>query len=335
MKQGSPTLLHNRELADIFRKMSQCYSFLGADERFRAAAYARASRTMANLAEPIDVHAHTIKELDELPGVGESIAEKIREFLRTGRIATFESLKKKVPFELLDLMEIEGVGPATLRTLHDHGIHDHWHLEKALIDGSLEQLRGLSGRKLEHILRVLKLSKPEIGRMPLAVAWKTGQSLLNAMKGTPGLSQLVLAGSLRREKETVGDIDIVGVAPVESRRRIIDRFIRLPNCQRVLARGTTKASIILEKPHVQVDLRLVSQEEMGSALLHFTGSREHNIKLRAWAHKKGWKLNEYGLFDAKGHRIAGDTEEGIYERFGLPYIPPQQRLGRHELDKAK
>jgi DNA polymerase (family 10) len=154
------------------------------------------------------------------------------------------------------------------------------------------------------------------------------------MKDVQGLSNLTLAGSLRREEDTVGDIDLVGVASEKDRVRIVNQFVQQPNCQRILARGTTRASILLERPHVQADLRLVSLWEYGSALLHFTGNKEHNIMLRSLARKKGWKLNEYGVFDAKGRRLAGDTEESIYALFGLPFIPPQQRQGKHELDEA-
>jgi DNA polymerase (family 10) len=335
MKPKTPTLQHNRELADIFLRMSQSYSVLGTEHRFRANAYAKASRTLANLAEPVDLHAHSIKELDELPGVGESIAEKILEYLQTGKISTYEKIRKEVPTELLDLMEIEGIGPSTLKLLINQGIHDRAQLLEALEKGSLDMVPGLSGQKLGHIRQVLKVHKPEEGRMPLAMAWRTGKSILSAMKGVPELSQLTLAGSLRREKETVGDIDLVGVAMEKDRKRVINRFIHIPNCQRILARGTTRASIMLEKPHVQVDLRLVGPDEFGSALLHFTGSREHNIQLRTLAHKKGWKLNEYGVFDAQGKRLAGATEESIYALFGLPFIPPQMRIGRRELVGAK
>jgi len=335
MKPITPTLLHNRELADIFLRMSQSYSVLGTEHRFRANAYGRASRTLANLAEPVDLHAHSIQELDELPGVGESIAGKILEYLRSGRISKYEKLKKEVPPELLDLLEIEGVGPSTLRLLIAHGIHDRTQLLEALQKGSLDVVPGLSGLKLGHIRQVLKVHKPDEGRMSLALALRTGQSILSAMKDVPELEQLTLAGSLRREKETVGDIDLVGVAREKDRKRIINRFVHIPNCQRILARGTTRASIMLEKPHVQVDLRLVSLDEFGSVLLHFTGSREHNIQLRTLAHKKGWKLNEYGVFNAQGKRLAGATEESIYALFGLPFIPPQQRIGRRELVGAK
>jgi DNA polymerase (family 10) len=332
----TPTLQHNRELAEIFRRMSQCYQYLGVDDRFRAIAYDRASKTLRNLEDPVDAHADSIRSLDELPGVGERIAEKILEYLHSGKIATYEKLRKKVPFELLELLEIEGIGPATIRLLHDEAhIHDRDQLIAALTAGKLDGIIGLAGKKLEHIRQVLKVDKPVMGRMPLGLARKTGQSILKELEKIRGLQQITLAGSLRREQETVGDIDIVGVSAPADRRRIINRFVHIPQCQRVLARGDTKASIILTEPDVQADLRLVNEDEFGSALLYFTGSKEHNIALRMMAKKKGWKLNEYGLFDAKGMKMAGRTEEEVYKLFGLPYIPPQQRLGKQELEGAQ
>ncbi len=326
------TLLHNLGLAEIFHKMSECYRYLGDEERFRAQAYEKASQTLFNLKQPVDVYADDIRTLDELPGVGESIGAKIIEFLHSGRIAAFQELKSRVPFDLLELMEIDGIGPATLRAIHEKsGIRDREQLTKAIAEDRSERIWGLSGRKLEHLRRVLKLHKPEIGRMPLSQAWKVGHGILQQLFGIKGLSQVTLAGSLRREKETVGDIDILGVADPLFRRRVINHFVHMPNCQDVLARGDTKASIILKEPRIQVDLRLVSPDEFGAALLYLTGSKEHNIQLRRLANTKGWKMNEYGVFSANGKRLAGKTEEGIYRLFGFPYIPPQQRLGKDEL----
>jgi DNA polymerase (family 10) len=267
--------------------------------------------------------------------VGESIAEKIMEYLRTGKILAFDKMKKKVPMGLLDLLEIEGIGPATLRLLHDKAhIHDREQLTRAVDDDNLDMIPGLSGLKLEHIRQVLKVCKPSVGRMPLDLAWRTGQLLLTEMKKARGLQQITLAGSLRREEETVGDIDLVGVAAPADRKHIIGHFLRMPNCQRVLAKGETRASILLKEPHVQIDLRLVNADQFGSALLYFTGNKDHNIALRLIAKKKGWKLNEYGVFDKEGRKLAGQSEEQIYQLFGMPFIPPQQRLGKHELNGA-
>ena len=336
------TLQHNKELAAIFRQMSDCYKYLGPDERFRAIAYDTASKTLSNMQEPVDVYGHDIKKLDELKGVGESIAHKIIEYLDTGRIKTYEQLKKKVPQELLELMDIEGIGPATIRILHDQlGISNKESLVKALEQGRLESIKGFAAKKIDNLKKVLKVEAVK-QRMPLQEAEKIGDMVLQAVLVMRGVKRAVLAGSLCRKKETVGDIDILLTAERRHWKSIINRFVKLPFVTKVMASGETKASVQIAPNNVQiapnnvqVDIRLVHDEEYGAALLYFTGSKEHNIQLRIMAGQHGWKLNEYGVFDnATGKRIAGETEEGIYALFGLPCIPPEQRLGKHELDNA-
>jgi DNA polymerase (family 10) len=283
----------------------------------------------------VDTIAGDFKKLDELKGVGESIAEKITEFLRTGKIKTFENLKKQVPFELLELLEVEGIGPSTLRILHDK-LHINYkeQLIEALEKGKLDGIKGFAAKKIENLKRALKMGTAK-KRMPLAAAEKTGNSLLQSIKKIPGIIQCQLAGSLRRKKETVGDIDIVITADEKKWKNIINTFVQLSQVEKVLVAGRTKASVILKKSHVQVDIRIVHEHEFGAALFYFTGSKEHNIRLRTIAKKKGWKINEYGVFDEHtGKRLAGKTEEEIYSLFNLPFIPPEKRLGRNELDKA-
>ena len=329
------TLQHNKELAAIFSRMSDCYKYLGPDERFRAIAYDTASKTLSNMQEPVDVYGHDIKKLDELKGVGESIAQKIIEYLDTGRIVTYEKLKKKVPQDLLELMDIEGIGPATIRLLHDRlGVNSRADLVTALEQGRVEGLKGFAAKKIDNLKKVLKVEAAK-QRMPLQEAEKTGAMVLQAILAMRGVQRAALAGSLRRKKETVGDIDLVITAERRHWKSIINRFIKLPFITKVMASGETKASVQMTPGNVQVDIRLVHDDEYGAALLYFTGSKEHNIRLRIIAGQRGWKLNEYGLFDiASGKRMAGETEEGIYALFGLPLIPPEQRLGKHELDSA-
>lgn len=333
MKKAS--LNHNKELAVIFRQMVDCYRYIGPDERFRALAYETASKTLSNMQEPVDTLAPDIKKLVELKGVGESIAEKIVEYLQSGKIKTFEKLKKEVPFSLLEIMDIEGIGPATLRVVHDKlGINTKEELIGALDAGRLVNIKGFATKKIENIKKVLKLDDGK-KRMSLKLAEKTGNQILNEIKKIPGVQQSVLAGSLRRRKETVGDIDILITAEHRLWEKIIKSITQLPQVKKVLAAGQTKASLIL-KNNVQVDIRIVHEHEFGAALFYFTGSKEHNIQLRTMAKQKGWKVNEYGVFDAKtGKRLAGRTEEEIYSLFGLNYIPPEKRIGRDELTKAR
>lgn len=326
------TLAHNKELAVIFRHMSDCYRYLGNTERFRANAYAVAAQTLENLHEPVDLMADNIKQLDELKGVGESIAAKIREYIHTGQITTFEKLKKKVPYALMELMEIEGIGPATVRMLHEKlQVSNREELLEAIQSGKLAPIKGFAAKKKENLLRVLKVEKVK-QRMPLAQARKIGAAVLSAVEKIPGIRKAELAGSLRRGKETVGDIDIILTAERKNWKKIVNSLIRMPKVERVLAAGETKASLLYGETQTQVDIRLVHEDEFGAALLYFTGSKEHNIRLRTLARQRGWKVNEYGVFDLKsGKRLAGKTESEIYALFGIDYITPEKRLGKNEL----
>ncbi len=327
------TLRHNKELAFIFRQMSDCYKYLGQEHRFRAIAYETAAKTLSNLSEPVDAFGNDVKKLDELKGVGESIAGKIIEYLNTGRIQTFEKLKKQVPQELLELMEVEGIGPATIRTVHDQlNIQTKNDLVQAIEAGKLNTLKGFGSKRIDNLKKVLKLDKGVKQRMPLKKAVHIGNALLAQIVNIPGVIKASLAGSLRRKKETVGDIDIVITALPKNRKKVLRRFAKLPGIERVLASGDTRASVLLRENDVQCDIRVVDEDEYGSAMLYFTGSREHNIALRSIAKRKGWKINEYGVFDtASSKRLAGETEEAIYQLFGLPYILPEKRLGKDEL----
>ncbi len=327
------TLQHNKELSSIFRHMADCYRYLGPGERFRALAYETASRTLANMSEPVDVYGHDIKKLDELKGVGESIAEKIIEYIDTGSIRAFEKLKKKVPYDLLDLMEVEGIGPAAVRQLRDnYHFTNKEEVVAGLEDGSLKPFKGFGEKKIAQLKQVLKTGKDGKHRMPLAVAKRIGNELLGGIKKIPGVHIASLAGSLRRQKETVGDIDVVVTAEHRDWKKIITQFTKLPQVRRVLASGVTKASVLLKENNVQADIRVVHDDEYATAMFYFTGSREHNIQLRTIAKKKGWKINEYGVFDAKTNKkIRTNTEEDIYALFGLSYIPPEKRLGKDEL----
>lgn len=330
------TANHNKELALLFSRMADCYKYLGPEQRFRATAYETASQTLSNMQEPVDTLAPDIKKLDELKGVGESIAEKIVEYLETGKIKTFEKLKKKVPFALLELMDIQSIGPATLRTLHDKlSITSKEELIQALEAGKLEHIKGFAGKKIEILKKALKLDAGK-QRMPLTTAEKPGTEILNEIKKIPGVQHAMLAGSLRRKKETVGDIDIIITAAAGYWKSILRKITQLSQVDKILVAGKTKASLILKKNNIQVDVRIVHEDELGAALLYFTGSKEHNIRLRTIGKQKGWKINEYGLFDEKtGKRLAAETEEGIYNLLGFRYIPPEKRIGKDELDNAK
>jgi DNA polymerase (family X) len=329
-------LRHNKELASIFRQMSDCYKFISPEDRFRAIAYETAARTLSNMSEPVDVYGHDIKKLDELKGIGENIAQKIIEYLDTGTIQAFEKLKKKVPYQLLELLDIEGVGPATLRILHDTlKVNSKEEIIAAIEKGELQTVKGFGKKKIENLLKVLKLNKEEKKRMSLKDAFRLGNGLLMEVKRIPEVQRASLAGSIRRKKDTVGDIDMIVTAERRNWKKIITRFIQMPQVNSILAHGETKASVLLKENNVQADIRIVHDDEYGAAMLYFTGSREHIIQLRTLAKKKGWKINEYGVYNAKTNkRLAGETEKGIYKLFGLHNIRPEKRLGKDELQIA-
>jgi DNA polymerase (family X) len=326
---------NNLALSFIFRHMADCYRYMGNDNRFRAIAYDKVGKVLSNMKEDIADYAKNVKTLDEIGGIGESIAEKTIEYLHTGKIKTFEKLKKQVPYELLELMDITGFGPATLKILHEKlNINNREDLIHALEKDKLTGLRGFGAKKIEYMKRALKIDK-ESKRMPLKEAEKTGKEIIRELIRIPGVQKAVLAGSLRRKKETVGDIDIVILSEPKNRKKIVEQIISLPQVEGVLVKGITKVSLVLKKENIQVDIRLVHDYEYGAAMLYSTGSKEHNIKLRMIAKQRGLKINEYGIFDAETNkRLAGATEEEMYHFLKLKYIPPEQRQDKGEIEKA-
>jgi DNA polymerase (family 10) len=327
--------LVNKELGKIFKDMSHVYQYKNGKQRFRALAYEKASRIINDLQD--DITTYTKKDqLEELPGVGSSIAEKINEYIKTGKIKKFESLKKTVPIDMLELMNIAGFGPRSLKLIHQRlKINSRDEVIKALLDGRISELKGFGKKKVDNMLRSLKLHKTVEDRMLLWHAMEAGNKVLNEFRKMKEVKEAELAGSLRRKKETIGDIDILISSDEKNRKKIITKFVSLPFTKEVLAKGDTKASVILKDFNKQVDVRIINPDEWGSALLYFTGSKEHNVQLRTIAREKGYKISEYGLFDAKtDKRIAGSTEEEIYNKLGFEWIPPEMREHAGELDLA-
>ncbi|NML39903.1 DNA polymerase/3'-5' exonuclease PolX [Chitinophaga sp. G-6-1-13] len=326
----------NVVVAGVLHRMASCYKYLGAKERFRAIAYDVASRTVNNLQCDVAIYKDDKKSLDELNGIGSSIADKIIEFLKTGKILKFEELKKTVPEGLLDLMDIVGFGPALIKVLYEKlRIRTRDQLVKALEAGRLEGVRGFGSKKIENMKKGLQLSSEAQSRLFIWDALKGGNEILDAIRHLPEVKKAELAGSLRRGKEIVADIDIVVMATAEDRQRLATKITKLPQVAGILAAGDTKVSVRLAASQAQVDVRIVTAEAYGAALLYFTGSREHNIRLRTIAREKGWKLNEYGLFDLKTEKyLAGKTEADMYKWLGLQYIPPELREERGEIEVA-
>lgn len=321
--------MKNRELAEIFEKLGDILEFKG-ENQFKVNAYRKAAMTLRDLTEDIEVIAAEGR-LRKIPGIGEGIAKKIDEYLKTGKISKFEEEKKGVPDGIFDMLAIPGIGPKTVALVYKElGIETVEQLERAIDEGKLEKLFGMGAKKAENIKRGIQLWREGGQRINLGVAFPLVNEIIDLMKKSGLIKQISPAGSLRRMKETVGDIDILVTG--KNGKKIIDYFVHLPLVKEILAAGDTKGSVRVEK-NIQVDLRVVDEESYGAALQYFTGSKQHNIHLRDIAKREGLKINEYGVF--KGDKkIAGVTEEEVYKTLDLPWIPPELREDRGEIEAA-
>jgi DNA polymerase (family X) len=325
----------NKELGRIFLDMAHIYQYKNGKQHFRALAYEKAARVISDLQDDVTTFKGK-NQLEEIPGIGSSIADKIGEYIKTGKVGKFESLKASVPIDMLELMNVSGFGAQTLKALHQKlKINSREEVIKALEEGRVSRLKGFGKKKVDNMLRSLKLHKTVEERMLLWNALEAGNKVLDEFKKMKEVQHAELAGSLRRRKETIGDIDILVSCDENDRKKINDRFVALPIIRQVLAKGSTKASVILRDINRQVDIRMINPDEWGSALLYFTGSKEHNVRLRTIARDKGYKISEYGLFDAKtGKRIASEHEEDIYRQLGFQWVPPEMREQKGELELA-
>jgi DNA polymerase (family 10) len=322
--------MKNKELADLFEKMADILEFKG-ENPFKISAYRKASRIIGDLTEDIEEIAER-GELKNIPGIGEGMAQKIVEYLKTGRVSKFEEVRKGVSDELIAIMDIPGMGPKTLSMLHkEKGISNLSQLEKALEDGSLLGLFGIGEKKIENIKRGIQLLKQSQGRMNLGIAFPVAKRIVETLRQKAGSKKIEWAGSLRRMKENIGDIDILATGP--NKEKIIHTFTHLPEVKEVLASGETKASVIVEGG-TQIDLRVVEEDSYGAALQYFTGSKGHNIHLRGIAKAKGLKINEYGVFKGK-KKIGGIEEKDVYRSLGMDWIEPELREDRGEIEAAQ
>jgi DNA polymerase (family 10) len=281
------------------------------------------------------IAAQTIEILDEdIPGIGGALAKKIKEIVETDKLDYFERLKKEIPEGLLNLLNIPSLGPKKVAAIYKNlGITSLKELLKAANEGKLRNLDGFGEITEQNIIRGIQLLEKTSGRALLNVAYTDGFNYLNYLEKYEDIEKVNVAGSLRRMKETIGDVDIL--ASSKNPDKVMNYFVNYPEVQEILAKGRTKSSVIL-KDNIQVDLRVVEHKSYGAALQYFTGSKEHNVTLRSYAIKKGFKLNEYGLFDKDTEKfIAGKTEEEIYEKIGFPYIEPELRENRGEFDTIK
>jgi DNA polymerase (family 10) len=334
--------LRNREVAELLYETADIMEFQQIEWKPRA--YRRAAQNIENFGEDIEkVYEKKGKRgLTEIPGVGESIADHIAEYLETGKVEKFEKLKGKAPSGTTELMEIRGLGAKKMKKLSDAlGIKTMSDLKDAVNTHRIRRLEGFGEKSEENIARAIENYEKSHSRIPLGKALPLAEEIISALKSelrvkTPDLdlSKIIYTGSLRRLKETIGDIDILAEAEEGNAGKIMDAFVSLPEVSQIVSKGRTRSSVVLNEGF-GIDLRIVPPESYGAALQYFTGSKEHNIELRNIALREGYKLSEYGLYSKKlGEKVAGKSEEEIYRKLGLEYIAPELRENRGELKAA-
>lgn len=322
--------MKNREIAKIFDEIAGLLELKG-DNPFRIRAYRRAALNLEALTKNIEEISH--EEIIDIPGIGQDLAGKIEEYMKTGSIQAYEHLKKKIPSGLSALLSVPGLGPKTSRLLYEKlKIKNLDELEKLALEHKLSGLPGIKEKTEDNILKGIDMLKRGRERQPLGRVLPVANHILEYLKKKAPVADIDIAGSLRRWKDTIKDIDILATSGNPG--KVMSAFVQFPDTKEILMQGTTKSSIILDN-NLQVDLRVVEKESYGAALAYFTGSREHNIRLREMAVRKGLKLNEYGIFREKDNRRMGGAEEqDVYTVLGLPYIPPELREDRGEIEAA-
>jgi DNA polymerase (family 10) len=322
--------VHNAEIERIFNQTADLLEIEGANE-FRVRAYRNAARAMGGLsAEAADMLGQG-QDLTELPGIGKDLAGKISTIVETGSLPLLEELKGRLPSGLLDMLQVDGLGPKRVAALYKElGVQNLDGLKQAAESGKVRELSGFGQKSEQKILSDLGREKPGAERVKLAEARPYAESLKKLLQEVEGVRKLALAGSYRRRKETVGDLDVL--AACEDSGPVMDAFTGYEDVDRVVSRGETKSTVVL-RSGLQVDLRVVPGESYGAALHYFTGSKAHNIHVRKIGVSRGYKINEYGVFEGD-KQLAGATEEEVYAAVGLPYIEPELREDRGEIEAA-
>lgn len=321
--------MKNKEIAATFYSLADILEIKGEDA-FRVNAYRRAARVVEDLATDIAMLAEA-GELTTLSGIGAGTAARIEEYLRTGRMQDHEEQRKTLPRGLLELLEVPGIGPKTIGLLWKSlDVKSLRGLKRALRGGKILDLPGMGKKKVENIQAAIRAYESRSGRLTLGAVLPTAETVVAELREATGIEAATLAGSVRRFRETIGDIDVLVASGKPA--PVIAAFTSLRSVAEVLAAGTTKASVRTEDA-LQVDLRVVEPASWGAALMYFTGSQAHNVRLRGLAQSLGMKLNEYGLFKGE-RRVAGKTEKAVFSKLGLPYIVPELREDRGEVEAA-
>ena len=323
--------IHNADVAEAFEEIGDLLAIEG-ENPFRIRAYRRAAQVVRSLPREL-AEIHDPEEYDAIPGIGRDLAGKINELVETGRLKALERLRRSVPPGARELLSLPGMGPVRVRALMTGlKVENRADLERALAAGRVATVRGF-GPVLQSRLRAALAAQPALGaskRLPLSIAAQYAEPLRRYLSALPDVSQVEIAGSYRRGRDTVGDLDVLVCAP--SGAEVFGSLKRYADLRELSASGTTKASGVLRNG-LRVDLRVVPPASFGAALHYFTGSKDHNIHTRRLAQERGWKLSEYGLFRGS-RRVAGETEEGVYRALGLAFIPPELREERGEIEAA-
>ncbi len=322
--------MNNQDIANIFYRIAEILEIQG-ENPFKIRAYIKAAQTVESYTRELSEIKDT-EELKELPGIGEKIALKIKEMIETGKLEMYEKLKKSEFASLIALLDVPGMGPKHVRLVYDKlGVKTIDQLEKAARRGKLRDLPGLGEKTEQNILKGIEQDRRHKERFPLGVILPKAESIVSELKKVKEVKDVSLGGSLRRMKETIGDVDIL--VSSSKPKKVSDTFIKLPEVKNVLSKGSTKSSVVT-KDGFQMDLRVVKPESYGAALHYFTGSKAHNIRIRSLGVERGLKINEYGVFKGK-KSIAGKTEEEVFKSVGLPYIPPELREDWGEIEAAQ
>ena len=322
----------NAEIAECFTAVADLLE-IRAENPFRVRAYRRAAQTLESLSEDLaDLAARDA--LEQIPGIGKDLAGKIQEFVTSGRIAYLEELRREIPAGVVELMAIPGVGPKTAKLLFDRlGVDGLDRLEALARGGELEGLPGIKAKTVANILKGIQVVRSGRERTPLGRALPLAEALVGALRGLPAVDQIEMAGSVRRRRDTVKDLDILVTSTDPG--AVMARFTSHPEVREVVAKGETKSSVLL-RAGIQADLRVVEPGAFGAALQYFTGSKDHNVRTRELAGRRGLKLSEYGVFrEPGGVRVAGATEADVYAALGLPWIPPELREDLGEIEAAQ
>ncbi len=323
--------IHNHDIAEIFEKVADLLEIEGANP-FRVRAYRNAARVVSGLSQSLTDLAARGEDLTRLPGVGQDLAGKIQEIIKTGDLGLLKELEARTPPALALLMNVAGLGPKRVQILHEKlGITTTEDLKAAAEKGKIKDLKGF-GPKIEQLVLegLAQLAATEI-RYKLVTVEPVAEALVKHLKGVPGVTEAIVAGSYRRRQETVGDLDVL--VTCREAFRVMDAFTSYEDVSRVIARGDTKSAVVL-RHGLQVDLRVVPQESYGSALHYFTGSKAHNIAVRHLGVQRGLKINEYGIFRGE-ERLAGRTEAEVFAAVDLPFIEPELREDRGEIAAAQ